>query len=458
LVTGTVVKNRGRLQDLVPREFGQVSDGEEEEEEDDSVFGQETVYDTDEDELGQWDDRSGLDNQDEDEEEPPPPPPKRWTFEDQLDLEAFLKLEGRRKDDEGDETLDDDVPLRAPRRSVSKGRGEVGDVPRLGAGDSEDELLAQTSDAEEATRIEFIPSDGEGGEVSIALLPKESLAKSTESRQTTESPACREGACSGTKAVLNNRNVDHRQIPTRSLVLRSHPTGHPIRHLELNNCSLPHPISLRSLEPLPSPSLGPYPSALRLSSKNASSLLLRNHQSRKRQTSETKRTNSLTRSLRQGLIPLSITKTPCDRVTASLFGSVKAAQQLEGNARNLPSGAKAEHRSCTVRSNRLCQATTRIASSRITGSSVEHFGPASGRRMTDALQDPVNDVAGLEEYEPIDPSSAKAGRAGTCVRTIQMTQTWICLGYPRHRERHLSYRRRCYLMWTRPSLIPIDTF
>ena len=170
LVTGTVVKNRGRLEGLVTREFGQVSDGEEEEEEeDDSVFGQEPTYDTDEDELGQWDDRSGLDNQDEDEEEPPPPPPKRWTFEDQLDLEAFLKLEGRRIDDEGDEDEDEGVPSKSQRRHVPRARGDAGDVPRLGAGDSDDELLAQTSDAEEATRIEFVPSDGETGLVSTSL-------------------------------------------------------------------------------------------------------------------------------------------------------------------------------------------------------------------------------------------------------------------------------------------------
>lgn len=176
LMTGEVVRNRGRLLELEPREFGQVSDGEYESEDDE--LG--TAFDSDEDELGAWDERSGLDNQDE-EEEPPPAPVVRWTVDDQADLDVFLRLEKERRKRAGEEgekdgmevwgPNEDDVPLRLPVRSCSVSRRPsegTEEIPILGAatGDSDDELLAQTSDAEEATRVAYVPSGGEEDAVS----------------------------------------------------------------------------------------------------------------------------------------------------------------------------------------------------------------------------------------------------------------------------------------------------
>lgn len=165
-----VVKDRGYLRRQERREFGEITDNEEES----SVLGGPDVaeFDSDEDELGAWDDRSGLDLQIPDPESPP-----RRTQEDEDDLQAFLRAEAERRlvtadtQDDGDSSgassdgergrttsswgLDDGyeaMPWRMRRTRISVGLEDL--FPEYdGMKDgSEDELLQQDSDAEEATR------------------------------------------------------------------------------------------------------------------------------------------------------------------------------------------------------------------------------------------------------------------------------------------------------------------
>lgn len=160
LVTGKVVKIRGRLKKLIPRDFGEVTEDEEEEE----VEGSEVfTFDDDEDELGAWDERSGLDDQGPGEDEEEENEMRRpWTMEDDVDLQAFLRAESIRKEEareRGEESEEEDQAEsgKDSRRSSSPGldlRNLFREDSLSLQEDSEDELLAQTSEAEEATRVE----------------------------------------------------------------------------------------------------------------------------------------------------------------------------------------------------------------------------------------------------------------------------------------------------------------
>ncbi|WWC98099.1 hypothetical protein V866_004990 [Kwoniella sp. B9012] len=105
LRTGKVVKDRGRLRDYVGREFGEIpiSDNETQTDGDGESKGEGGYeIDSDEDEIGLWDERSGLDPQ-------VTEPPLLWEMEnklrrtkswvseeDQDDLKEFLSLEAQR--------------------------------------------------------------------------------------------------------------------------------------------------------------------------------------------------------------------------------------------------------------------------------------------------------------------------------------------------------------------------
>jgi len=174
---GKVVKDRGWLRRQERREFGEISDRDEES----SVLGgPETVsFDSDEDELGAWDERSGLDIQVPELEEEPSPP--RRTQEDEDDLKAFLRAEVERKlalgdvpeeersensssEDEGtgwttsswggrEDSLDALSPrLRRTRISVGLEDLFPADEDRMEE-ESEDELLRHDSDAEQAIQV-----------------------------------------------------------------------------------------------------------------------------------------------------------------------------------------------------------------------------------------------------------------------------------------------------------------
>ncbi|WVQ93089.1 hypothetical protein IAU59_000153 [Kwoniella sp. CBS 9459] len=98
LRTGEIVRDRGKLRDFVRREFGEVSDTDEGDDVASSVIGgQDTAdIDSDEDELGGWENKSGLDPQ---EFEHPLVQEdfKPWdTAEDLEDLKEFYKLEAER--------------------------------------------------------------------------------------------------------------------------------------------------------------------------------------------------------------------------------------------------------------------------------------------------------------------------------------------------------------------------
>ncbi|WVQ74906.1 hypothetical protein IAR50_004514 [Cryptococcus sp. DSM 104548] len=103
LLTGRIVKDRGALRRLRPMHFGEnVSGGEEE---DDSVSGN-YGFESDEDELGDWEGRSGLDPQLPEYEDVADTGPA-WTTEDDEDFREFLRAEERRKTMNGDEDEED---------------------------------------------------------------------------------------------------------------------------------------------------------------------------------------------------------------------------------------------------------------------------------------------------------------------------------------------------------------
>ncbi len=183
-----VVKDRGYLRRQERREFGEISDAEEES----SLLGGPDMaeFESDEDELGAWDDRSGLDLQVPKPEEGASPP--RRTQEDEDDLRAFLRAEAERKlaagevqvdssesgssseDEEGGWTTPSwgrdedsgDLSPRSRRTTISVGLADLfpEEEDRMG-NDSEDELLRQDSDAEEATRT--VPATAESGAVRL---------------------------------------------------------------------------------------------------------------------------------------------------------------------------------------------------------------------------------------------------------------------------------------------------
>ncbi|WOO84934.1 uncharacterized protein LOC62_06G008443 [Vanrija pseudolonga] len=147
IFTGRITVDRGRLRALETREFADgLSDGSDLEEEDDDPLpqGPESAYfGPDEDELGDWDDRSGLDTQ-----EPPEEVEEEWTVEDEMDLRAFHAAEARLRGSEG---YPDSA---AVTRSVLKGKGKVPSLEDLFI-DSESESNAE---------------DRRGGETTLAIV------------------------------------------------------------------------------------------------------------------------------------------------------------------------------------------------------------------------------------------------------------------------------------------------
>ncbi|KAL1407597.1 hypothetical protein Q8F55_007030 [Vanrija albida] len=142
IYTGRITVDRGRLRALEAREFADgLSDGSdlEEAEDDPAPQGPEAAYfGPEEDELGDWDDRSGLDVQ-----EPPEEVEEEWTVEDEMDLRAFHAAEARLRGSEGYPE-----PATTTRASVFKDKRKI---PSL-----EDLFLDSES--------ETVDSDGDQGE------------------------------------------------------------------------------------------------------------------------------------------------------------------------------------------------------------------------------------------------------------------------------------------------------
>ncbi|KLT46462.1 hypothetical protein CC85DRAFT_298656 [Cutaneotrichosporon oleaginosum] len=116
LFTGNVTKNRGHLLELEPRLFAEGSDYQDEAVEDDQdgirldqlrlhsepVRGPDQIeFPEDEDELGDWGDKSGLDAQ-----FPATEIEQEWTAEDLVDLEEFMRAEALRRARCGEEELE----------------------------------------------------------------------------------------------------------------------------------------------------------------------------------------------------------------------------------------------------------------------------------------------------------------------------------------------------------------
>lgn len=165
-----IVKNRGKVEKMSPREFAGESEEDDEDEgvlelQDGSILDED---DENDDPLGGWGEDSGLDEQefeDDEEQDEVEKVGRVWTKEDDMDLALFLKAEAGRRVLAGEDTLEDEGEEEGQDGDISEEQGycstdfEIGSEGEVGLNDlfpedeSEDELLAQTSDAEEATRI-----------------------------------------------------------------------------------------------------------------------------------------------------------------------------------------------------------------------------------------------------------------------------------------------------------------
>lgn len=181
IYTGQIVRDRGRIQRMKEeRDFGVfLSEDEADAEDENSSF----IFDEDEDELGAWDARSGLDSQWASDQEDGPKEPQ-WTVEDDKDLQEFLRMEQARKETIGavSESEDESVGDDKDRRSSSRHRGHKSDTDSDGShssspvrsrrypisDDSDDELLARTSDAEEGTRVTYVDSSEDEADLPVS--------------------------------------------------------------------------------------------------------------------------------------------------------------------------------------------------------------------------------------------------------------------------------------------------
>ncbi|OWZ77473.1 hypothetical protein C365_03808 [Cryptococcus neoformans Bt85] len=104
LATGKIVKDRGKLRALQqPMWFGQ-----KEEDDDRESMGGGHDFESDEDELGDWDEKSGLDPQLPEWEEVEGSH-QAWTEEDDADFREFMRAEQRRKSTFGSDNEDEDA-------------------------------------------------------------------------------------------------------------------------------------------------------------------------------------------------------------------------------------------------------------------------------------------------------------------------------------------------------------
>lgn len=157
LRTGRIVVDRGRVARMEERKGLGEADSEDEDQSRDDQEGEDEAVESDEDELGYWDHRSGLDPQ-----VPSRPPEMPWSERDDEDLREFLRMEERRKELAGEEeqyeddeergewsTDEDDSDERSNRSDSIEG-----DDTRTSEGDhSEDELLSFDPEAHRKTPV-----------------------------------------------------------------------------------------------------------------------------------------------------------------------------------------------------------------------------------------------------------------------------------------------------------------
>lgn len=152
IFTGKITRDRGRLRSLESRPFAEGMEFFDEAIEDDGeaqkrwhsepVAGPESVvFGDDEDELGDWDERSGLDPQ-----MPPPEIEQPWTTEDLEDLNAFLRAEAASRERSASRGVDynyADSQLRPSRTAKQQAQPESSPSARL------EDLFLQESDEDE---------------------------------------------------------------------------------------------------------------------------------------------------------------------------------------------------------------------------------------------------------------------------------------------------------------------
>ena len=133
LRTGKIVKDRGKLRELEAREFGELQD-------EPGYEGWE--FDSDEDEIGVWDERSGLD------EQFPKymAAEKAWTKEDENDLASFLRAEAARRRAQGSAESEDTEEDSAAQLSSRMEARETTTTPRIESLVSDDQSSSSSGD------------------------------------------------------------------------------------------------------------------------------------------------------------------------------------------------------------------------------------------------------------------------------------------------------------------------
>ncbi|ORX39160.1 hypothetical protein BD324DRAFT_618687 [Kockovaella imperatae] len=144
--TGKIVIDRGRLRSMSARAFGELED----EDTRSSLGPDDWVFESDEDELGAWDERSGLDDQF------PDPAVTRamrpgWTREDQEDLDSFLRAESVRRTTQEEDNDEEVAPARISRKTAPQEDLSDGDVE-----ESEEEMeeVEEVEEVEESDEVE----------------------------------------------------------------------------------------------------------------------------------------------------------------------------------------------------------------------------------------------------------------------------------------------------------------
>ncbi|WWD21303.1 hypothetical protein CI109_105787 [Kwoniella shandongensis] len=256
LVTGEVVKDRGRLRAVAGRDFGEISESDEDGEGSSALDGPEVFeFESDEDEIGDWDDRSGLDPQlpdseDVEEEEEQRP---AWTTDDQHDYEEFMRAEAMRKRDDSDEDdaedLDRNLSFRTPSAPPSsdhefdkhispRSRGtRILPLPSL-----DDLFKSDGEDDEESSEDELAVIDNDSDGEILRFIP---VAADTQRYWRAES----ESSYPRTKAIIEV------VIPTRSRSIR--PATSPPISLDSSSVRAPlRDLTYHSImRPASSPSL-----------------------------------------------------------------------------------------------------------------------------------------------------------------------------------------------------------
>ncbi|KAK8844041.1 hypothetical protein IAR55_006835 [Kwoniella newhampshirensis] len=257
LVSGEVVKDRGKLRAVEGRDFGDITDSDEDGDGSSALDGPEAFeFESDEDEIGDWDDRSGLDPQipdlDEVEEEETQRP--AWTIDDQHDYEEFMRAEAMRRRDSDDEEDEDRVPTRQARTPSPYANSDLDledHVSPRSRGTrilplaSLEDLFRSDGEEEEPSEDELAITDRDSDDEILRFTP---LASGDSRLWRAESHSSSSRSKTTLEVVIPTRSRSLRPTTLSSSSFNSSPTRPPLRDLTYK--SLMRPASSPSLSDL----------------------------------------------------------------------------------------------------------------------------------------------------------------------------------------------------------------